>query len=207
MCYSSDASILAFIQNIVCNIIIYQYQPIVALYFAYVGIMQLYDYIFWNNLKKNSINYITTKFAMITNLLQPLFLLFLITYIGKRKINSLSMFLVYIYVIFIIGYIVKYWNKIDFTLVEKSYPSLYWKWTYMPGCYILITLYLLLTFNLSLNYLVYPINILFTLMLAITYILSSVYYKNSNIGRFWCYFASYVPLIFIFFTPFSPLKL
>jgi hypothetical protein len=80
MCYSKEVSQRSFILNLITSYILYTYtdnaeNKIIAIFFAFVGSMQLYDWIFWEtqdikNTSQANINFITTKLAMITNHLQ-----------------------------------------------------------------------------------------------------------------------------------------
>jgi hypothetical protein len=199
MCYSSKASIIAFIINLISCIIIYKKNSIISLFFGFVGLMQLYDYIFWKNQKKNNINYITTKIAILSNHLQPIILALLIYFIQK-KLNNLSLIIIIIYSIYSLYYTIKYWNNINYTLVEKiSRPSLYWRWNHMEKNNILYILFLLSLSISSFENFNYPSNIILLFINIISFIFSFIFFdKIHSIGRFWCYFASYVPLLFLF---------
>ena len=115
-----------------------------AFIFAFIGLMQLYDWIFWENQditnkSQADINFVTTKLAMITNHLQPIVLALLIYYF-KGKIGKISTYMLVIYVIFMMIYSIKTFNKITYTLTEKvdvrrlvkdeERTSLFWEWNY-----------------------------------------------------------------------------
>ena len=71
MCYSEDVSMTAFIVCTVGSAVLFTVSPSVAVFMAYVGCMQLFDFIFWRNQEENRTNYVATKAAMIVNHLQP----------------------------------------------------------------------------------------------------------------------------------------
>ena len=82
MCYSKEASLNIFILNILTSYALYTYNSpsnvhkVLALFFGFVGFMQLFDWILWSNQDisdphQASTNYKTTKIAMFFNHLQP----------------------------------------------------------------------------------------------------------------------------------------
>jgi hypothetical protein len=199
MCYSNNASKTSFLVNIITCFILYNYaktsySKIFALFFTFVGLMQLYDWIFWENLSENNINYIFTKIAMISNHLQPIILALLI-YIIHGKLGNFSQIAIIIYSIASLLYSINAYNNINYTLVtDKSKPSLYWQWNDQPYSEITYALFLISIGILCYENFNYPINLIFFLINIISFFFASFYYKGKNVGRFWCYFASYVPL-------------
>ena len=162
--------------------------------------MQLYDLLFWCNLSKNNINYWTTKLAMITNNLQPIILLLLIKFISKRKLKPIVLIIVGLYTIAAAVYIIKSWNEITYTLVnEKTSPSLYWEWVNLDGNMFVYGLHLLSLAVLFWDGFDWPINWILVAVTLISFIFTNQYYKGITAGgRFWCYFAAYIPLLLIF---------
>jgi hypothetical protein len=161
--------------------------------------MQLYDIIFWKSLEinngKNMINYTFTKFAMITNHLQPIIFAYLIYQI--KTLNNLNVIILSIYTLFSLFYSTYVYNKLDYTLVtDESSPALYWKWNYFDYSNILYGLFLLSLISVSLE-LDYPLNIIISIINTLSFMFSFYYYKRSNIGRMWCVIAAYVPLFLI----------
>jgi hypothetical protein len=167
----------------------------------FVSIMQLYDILFWLNLSENKINYWTTKLAMITNHLQPIILALLLVYVAKKKLNKYVIVVVAIYIIACIIYSYNAWNKISYTLVDKkSDPSLFWQWNHLYGSMQFYTLYILVVCLLFYNGFEWPLNFICIAIVLVSYILSAYYYKGkTSIGRFWCYFAGYLPLLLIIY--------
>jgi hypothetical protein len=161
--------------------------------------MQLYDYIFWTNLSKNDVNKLTTKIAMISNHLQPIVLAVLIMYFGKIPIKPLSSFIVLLYSIVMTIYSISIWNKLDYTLVEpKTAPSLNWKWNEYTGSVLVYGIFMTSITVLLIQHFPFPVNYVFALLGILTYIFSWHYYKGkTTIGRFWCFFASFLPLLVV----------
>jgi hypothetical protein len=164
-----------------------------------VGLMQLYDWIFWINQKKNNINFIFTKIAMLTNYLTPL-LVALIIYYYKNKLNKYSIPLIIIYLIVFLIYLFTNFNNIDYTLVtEKSAPSLYWQWNHVNYHFLINLLYTITLLGILYLNLSFPINSIGCLFILLTLVFSYYYYKNSILGRFWCYYTSYIPIFIIIY--------
>lgn len=210
MCYSKNISIYSFTTSLLTNLFLLYYSSIVnnkeyslnlkivGYGMMFVGIMQLFDYIFWTNQKENKTNFITTKLAMLFNHLQPIVFM-LLFFIFKGKISNLSLLVMIIYSIFALVYTIKSWNNIDYTLVrEKSKPGLYWQWNYQPTSF-----YFYAGFLISLTVLFYenvnfPLNIIGIAISNLTFFYSYIKYNNKgDIGRMWCYFASLSSLLFL----------
>lgn len=228
MCYSKEQSKQSFIINIITCYILYNYSnsstyKILALFFGFVGIMQLLDIIFWTNQNINEseqarINYITTKIAMIINHLQPIILAYLI-YKYKHSLGKYSQKIIVIYTIAIIIYSIDSYNKIKYTLQEKVdvkninkllYPnsndnirsSLKWEWNLQNNNFLIYTIFLITLVILSYENFNYPFNIILAFINVFTFILSAHFYKGQSLGRFWCKIAAWIPLFFIILNKF-----
>lgn len=212
MCYSERASINAAIIGFVSSFLLYKesdqklFQQL-ALFFAFVTLMQIYDAIFWRSLidrgGENNVNFITTKIAMITNHLQPIVLGILINMI--IPLNGLSKIMLYVYTIIITIYSITAFNKISYTKVsKKSSPSLDWEWNTLdlknsiinPGFVYALFLTTVCVICLQLPD---PINYIMILINLSTFFFSKFTYKNTEIGRMWCHIAAYVPLLVLVF--------
>ena len=225
MCFSYEASRNNFIINIITSYILYNYKnksiyKILGISFGYVGIMQLFDMIFWStqNIKDQSqknINYVTTKIAMFVNHSQPIVFAYIIYYFqGKLGLLSLLSLIFYILVISIYTYYVYY--KINYTLVQdmqidwldkQKKPILKWEWTEkQPYAYFVYTIFLLTTIILSYENLPNPFNIIVSCIGIITILFSFHYFKDLYMGRFWCKITAFVPLIFIIINYIKNLK-
>jgi hypothetical protein len=224
MCYSEKQSRKTFLINIIACYALYNYNneathKVLALFFAFVGIMQLFDIIFWNNLnitnsKQANINYITTKLAMFANHLQPIVLAYLI-YIFTGSLGELSKIILSIYTVIIIFYTLDTYNKIKYTQVTNVSirdtndllfpdleddiikPSLKWEWNIQEYSLPVYLTFLLTLIILSYENFNYPFNIILAFINVFTFVLSAYYYKGQSLGRFWCKFAAWVPLLFI----------
>jgi hypothetical protein len=198
MCYSVEASKLAFFTNIISCIILHSSnKPIlktIALFFGYIGIVQLYDWILWEN-QNNQINKIITKIEMIHINLEPIILAYLI-FILKGKLNNISLNITIIYSIFVFVFSLQIFNdsKYDYTPIENN--RLIWKWNNTTNSKLVYILFVLSFILLSYNNFEYPYNILFV-TLTCSSLLFGLYYKNEEAGRYWCKISAYIPLLFI----------
>jgi hypothetical protein len=224
MCYSEEQSRKSFLINMIACYVLYNYNndaihKILALFFGFVGFMQLFDIIFWNNLnikdsKQANINYTTTKIAMFANHLQPIVLAYLI-YIFKCSLGKISKIIVSIYTVIIMFYTFNIFNKIKYTQVSNvsirdindlffpnpgddiSKPSLKWEWNLQKYNLPIYFTFLLTLVILSYENFNYPFNIFLSFINVFTFVLSAYYYKGESVGRFWCKFAAWLPLLFI----------
>ena len=215
MCYSEQTSINAFVIGMVSSFLLYNesinsgpkqklFQKL-ALFFAFVTVMQIYDAIFWRSLQdnngENKINFIFTKIAMITNHLQPVILAFLIG--SVFQLNDLSKMMLYSYIIVVGIYSIVAFNRISYTQVSKtSAPSLHWQWNTLNLDNSIInptfvyTLFLVTVSVICLQ-LPNPISYIMIFINLFTFFFSKFSYKNTEIGRMWCHIAAYIPLFLL----------
>jgi hypothetical protein len=98
---------------------------ILGLFFGFVGLMQLYDWIFWDNNTRNKVNFVFTKIAMITNHLQPIVLGSLIL-MYKGELPFISRLFFASYTVSALLYSAIIYNRIDYTVtgfMHKIYRS------------------------------------------------------------------------------------
>lgn len=210
MCYDLQASIRSSITSFITCYILYNNTlnqnnkihytfQLLALFFAFVSLMQIYDWIFWESLNKNKgenqTNYIFTKIAMITNHLQPIIYAYLVNKV--HTLNSISKLVLVIYIILSFVYSIYAFNKITYTIVtDKSKPSLDWEWNFLEYSYPFYMLFLLSLTLTSLN-LPYPLNSLMIVINICTFVFSYYTYKRETMGKGWCFIASYVPIFLL----------
>lgn len=208
MCYTAQTSINAWVINLISSIGLFilsdrtKYPTdtkSVSIILIFIGLMQLYDYIFWTN-TQNNINKITTKIAMISNHLQPI-MAFLIIYYFKGRTDIISKILVLIYSIFITLYSIGIWDKLTFTRVsELSKPSLYWEWNHGKYSQIVYTLFIITILITLFNNLNKPMSYITSVGGLVMFLFSYFKYATQFAeGRFWCYFTS---LFSLFLYPF-----
>lgn len=214
MCYSKEVSQRSFIINVITCYILYNYKSnnythkILALFFAFVGLMQLFDWIFWehqniSNENEKNINFVFTKIAMIANHLQPI-ILAIILYMYYGKLDNLSICIVFLYILVVVPYTISSYLNIDYTLVKtvktknnKTKTSLYWQWNSAHNSYLVYATFLITLSVLSFENFNYPMNIILVFINLSSFFLANFYYKSEYVGRFWCETASIIPLIFL----------
>ncbi len=225
MCYSKEASQNIFFINLLTSYALFTYNSpssihkILALFFVFVGFMQLFDWIFWTNQdmsneKEASINYNTTKVAMIFNHLQPIVLAGLI-YTYNGHIGQMSKYILGFYCVVMLMYSINAYKNTKYTLQSEisikslndlfytnpdddiRKPTVMWEWNTQKYSLIVYLIFLSTLGILAYENFSYPVNILFVFINVFTFLLSGYYYKGRSLGRFWCKMAAYVPLLLI----------
>ncbi len=201
MCYTASASAYSFIVGIAVSSYLYN-QPspdlkIIGGIFFLVSFMQLFDYVFWKtqdgSTKSKDTNRLFTKLAVIVNNIQPLVFAYLIyKYKGSVKGENL----VYLYGLVMVLYMMENWKLLSSTEVGPD-GSLYWSWNHWEysGQFYIFFLGMLLYlgyYNLS-----RPYNKVLPSIILLLFIVSYFKYGVEIYGRMWCYFAPFIPLVFL----------
>lgn len=200
MCYTANDSLLGYIINTISSIVLFyisndtQYK-LIALFFLFVGQMQILDFAFWKNTNCNLINTIITKIAIIFNHLQPIVLYLLQTAYGFKQSN-LSLSILGLYLVYGI-----YYNFIALSDVKCTLPIsgiMKWEWNHLPGSIIYYFLFISYLFVASFNFKDKYLQLFTALTSLITFFIA---HKTPNLniseGRIWCYYAALMPLVFI----------
>jgi len=204
MCYTAEASAYSFIVGITVSSYLYT-QPssdlkIIGGIFFLVSFMQLFDYVFWNAQTKET-NRLFTKLAVIVNNIQPLVLAYLIyKYKGPVKGENL----VYLYGIVMVIFMMSNWKSLSETTVGKD-GSLYWSWNHWEYSGYFYIFFLGMLLYLSYYNLSTPYNKVLPFIILSLYIVTYFKYGVEVYGRFWCFFAPFIPLVFLFVRG-SPVK-
>lgn len=206
MCYTAKDSLLGYIINSVSSILLYnisdepQYK-VIALFLLFVGQMQIFDFGFWKNQSCNSLNKIITKFAIGFNHLQPIILYILQSTFGLQQ-STLSLLFLTLYVSIGIFYNIQAFTEVDCTLPSKGLMK--WKWNDLPGkdlYYFFFIGYLIIaSFNFKTTIFQYMSAIVTVLTILIAH---KTPILNISVGRIWCYYAAFMPLVFIALYYFS----
>lgn len=200
MCYSARDSAIAYGINLVgCGALFFfardaQFK-VLALFLLFVGQMQLFDIYFWNNQKCDKENNIVTKLAIAFNHYQPSVLFLLQKFYGfKQSIQALIVlgaFSVYSMI-----YNMKAFNQINCTLPEEG--KLEWRWTNLEGNIAFYGLFIMYLVFASFNFVDWPVKIAAAAVSILTYVVASKKdIMNINLGRAWCYYASFMPFGFL----------
>lgn len=194
MCYSARSSLNSFVVGVIGSVALFTFEPSLAVFFAFVSLMQLYDFFFWTTAPESSTNHAFTKLAMVSNHLQPL-VLAVATYFFKGGLHPLSIALTVMYSIAAVVYTSKHWTSVTHTTVtEQSKPGLHWQWNDRAGGAVLYTLFLAAFTAIFLQHYPFPLNVALVLITHATFATAWYKYKGRYaVGRFWCYFAAFVP--------------
>ena len=76
-------------------------------------------------------------------------------------------------------------------------PSLIWDWNIQENSDLVYTVYIITLVILFYENFKYPLNIILIFIHIFTVTLSAYTYKGQAIGRFWCKFAAWIPLLLI----------
>jgi hypothetical protein len=193
MCFSYKVSRFNLIVNTVTSLLLFTLSKskeykVLALFFLYTGLVQLYDMIFWKNNEKNQVNYVTSKIAFVSISLQPIILALLISHYLDLKKESKILLITYFIVMSM--YTMYAWNKFDYTITDES-ETLKWRW-FTNYAEIPYLLYLSSFAILALQNFHSPLNKIFLGLGTITFImgLNKVHY----LGKLWCGYSCYIPL-------------
>lgn len=226
MCFNENISLLTFLSGISGSISLATLKLIPeSIFFGWVSNMQLIEYFLWKNqpcnitkenkicsdedIKKcNNINQYTTTSGIIVNHLEP-FIMFISILIFSKKILPLWLIiLTCIFLIMISIYTInQIKNKKDISekctyVTKESNPHLYWQWNYNNFNTIFkFNLYIYLFFLIIiilLSYFGFTYNILSSLIILISYLISYIIYNKKKLtGSMWCLAAAFAPWILI----------
>jgi hypothetical protein len=200
MCYTAKDSLIGYIINSISSILLYnisndaQYK-VMALFLLFVGQMQIFDFAFWMNPECNLLNQLTTKLAIGVNHLQPI-VLFILQYTYGFKQSPLSLILLSLYAVMGLIYNFKAFNDIDCTLAVKGIMK--WEWNHLPGNTLYYTLFLGYLVAASFNFKDNLFAIISALVIVLTFFIANkTPILNKSSGRIWCYYAAFMPLVFV----------
>lgn len=207
MCFSKEISLVTFIIGAIGSALVYslntKIDKILAIFFFYIILIQLIEFILWNNLTCNTINKITTFIAIILNSTHPIILAMLLLYNYKLPNKTNIIIIMILYSIMMLIYNLQ--TKTLCTLKNK-FNHLEWKWNNLfmywvvYGIYFLYVSYLIL--SMPFNW-----NIILLLLLLIPYILSIyIYWGTYNVGSMWCFFGAFIPIIWFIFRKIKYIK-
>ena len=147
MCFSKEVSLGTFIIGAIGSALVYsintKIDKILAIFFFYIILMQLVEFILWNNLTCNIINKITTFTAIILNATQPIVLAMLVLY--NYKLPNQTSLIIYT-ILYSLMMLIYNLQTTSLCTLKNKLNHLEWKWN-----------------NLFLYWLVYGIYILYYL--------------------------------------------
>jgi hypothetical protein len=207
MCFSKEVSLGTFIIGVIGSALVYSFNTkidkILAIFFFYIILMQLLEFILWNNLTCNVINKITTFTAIILNATQPVVLAMLVLY--NYKLPNQTSLIIYTILYSLMMLIYNLQTKTLCTLKNK-FNHLEWKWN---SLFMYIFAYIM--YILYLSYIIlsipYKWNKMLILIILLSYLLSIyIYWGTNNIDSLWCFFAAFFPIIWFIFRKIKYIK-
>jgi hypothetical protein len=207
MCFSKEVSLGTFIIGLIGSALVYRLNTkidtIIAIFFFYIILMQLVEYVLWNNLTCNLTNKITTFIAMILNATLPIILALLLLY--NYNLSNKSQLIAFTVAFALMMLIYKFQTNTLCTLKNK-FNHLEWKWNNLFMYWLVYIIYII---YLSYVVLSIPFNWNKTLLFLLlsSYLLSIyIYWGTHNIGAMWCFFGAFIPIIWYFLKKIKYIK-
>jgi hypothetical protein len=193
MCFSEKASLIALVAGLSSSLACYSVgkpeYKIVGLFFAFVTLMQLVDYLLWKHQVCDAYNKMVSFVGMILNHLQPVVLFTLLWYFNKP--TDIRVLVVYLF--FIIPYS---FRKLGCTL-KGSDSHMWWSWNTDNN-----ELYKQIVYGvfiLSLALMAYKgLGRIEGLYIVLTFAITNmVYNQEYSVGSLWCFFVVISPLVYM----------
>ena len=105
--------------------------------------------------------------------------------------------LVYLYGLVMVLFMMNNWKSLSETMVGKD-GSLYWSWNHWEYSGYFYIFFLGMLLYLSYYNLSAPYNKVLPFIILSLFIVSYFKYGVEVYGRFWCFFAPFIPLVFFF---------
>lgn len=190
MCFSEKASLIALVTGLTSSLLCYSVgkpdYKIVGLFFAFVTLMQVVEYLLWRHQVCDAYNKMVSFVGMLLNHLQPVVLFTLLWYFNKP--TDIRVLLVYL--LFIIP-----WSLRDVGCTLKGHDShLVWDWNQQRHRHIVYGV-----FVITMSLMAYKgLGSYAALYVLVTHILTHLVYPSSySIGSLWCFFVVVSPLIYM----------
>jgi len=203
MCFSAEVSIATLIIGLIGSTAVYTlgtiFDRIVAIFIAYVSLMQGIEWILWNNQSCDAFHKQISVLGMLLNAGQPI-VLGLVALLMSPRANYYKLYIILImllYSIFVSFFFAQYKDNLQCTTPRPNDPHLVWNWTILPYYYVSWFMYIITVIFISL--LGMPTlnrGILFAGATTASMITSILVYPRQNMGAMWCFFAVFTPIIY-----------
>ena len=190
MCFSEKASLIALVAGLSSSLLCYSVgkpnYKIVGIFFAFVTLMQVVDYLLWRHQVCDAYNKMVSFVGMLLNHLQPVVLFTLLWYFNKP--TDIRVLLVYL--LFIIPYS---FQKIGCT-IKSQHSHLVWDWSHLK--YEKIVYFV---FIICLTHMAYKgLGTYEALYILISLLITQFFYIGTgSVGNLWCFFVITGPLIYM----------
>jgi hypothetical protein len=209
MCFNYKVSLTTFLIGLIFSFLLIKYgnnkykleNISFGIWLIFIAFIQFMDFLFWIDISnKFGINKITSILGPILNVCQPLLLFFIKILVYKPKMNELNYYdyivilLNILYFIYFIYIYIKYLTKEKLITTVKN-GHLSWPWLkYSSPTFYLILLAINIFYLSKFNY-----SLLFFVITYIFLYISAKYFYYSS-GELWCFFGSFIPIIFYFLS-------
>ena len=199
MCYSEEVSLFTFLfgifSSILCLTVNTPEYKIIGIFFIFVILVQLIQYLLWKHQICDDINKSLSLTQMIIVNLQPIILLSLIFIFKKDNFIKNKNFLITVivsYLAIIIPYTIKYINDQN-CIIKNEENHLIWKWVQQKYNVIVYAIFILVLVLISLSSGIKS----FPYIIFISYFISFIiYYDKPYIGEMWCFLGAFLPMLF-----------
>ena len=191
MNYFAEFSLFSFSIHLLASIIIWYYKmKDIALFIMFIGVMSLFNFIFWKhqNVADDNvarINYIFTKVAMIWQHAQPVVLALLIMLYANLK--PVSQIMLSLYIPSAILYSIMAYNTSTYTIAYDNKKAIVQDWnTLHILCICFYSLLLATLLLLSYENFPFPINIILCFICILSVFRFGSYWQDTMCGCSWC---------------------
>jgi len=201
MCYSEKVSLYTFITGIIGSALCFSVgtveYKIVGMFFAFVILMQLIEYLLWKHQICDSYNTNLSRTAMILNHLQPIILFLAILLFNKVDKKMISLLI--IYTISISIYSFGFLKKGKCTVKNDNSSHLKWEWNNLKYNKLIYCLFLICFVLFGLwGFPTKKSALLFSSLCFFSFVLSKLIYGNQEaVGAMWCFFAAFTPILYL----------
>lgn len=206
MCYSANASLLAFASGIFFSGWMASWgnpsYQVIGLFIAFVSLMQGIEYLLWKHPICDNYHKNLSIAGMILNHSQPIVLAALILFLNPNTPNKTNILLLtLLYTLLIVPYSSQYLTEesLQCTNVARcDDPHLVWNWNNMPYHVPMYLFYLSLFIGLPILGLPdKKVGSIFALLTVVSYGTSTILYNRDVLGSLWCFYTAFAPAVLV----------
>jgi hypothetical protein len=201
MCFSAEVSMVAFLIGFGSSVALWFMNTspdyrIIAVFFAYISLMQLLEFFLWNNQKCDEINKNLSYIGLIITHLQPVILGLITILLSKAPNIPAIIGVLIIYSLCMIPYSLQFKDTEDLQCTHRipGNPHLIWTWNDLPNAAYVYVVYLLAFILIPfLGFKSVKNATIFAITTVSSFQISSLFYKRA-MGTMWCFFGAFVPV-------------
>jgi hypothetical protein len=205
MCFSANVSLITFLIGITGSALCFKVgtveYKIVGIFFAFVVLMQLIEYLLWKHQICDSYNKNLTRSALLINHLQPIILVACIFLFNKENVSPKMIWLLVFYTVVISLYSFKFLKSGSCTMKSNTSGNshLIWKWNILDHADIIYAIFLISLMLIGIwGFPTKSSGILFALLCFFSFMFSRfIYGKQNVVGAMWCFFAAFIPIFYL----------